>query len=352
MTGSINDGYAAAMSTQKWVAQAPTNIAWIKYMGKRNEATNLPINASLSYSLPYLHTRVEIEKISGTADIWERLVDDDLRPTEFPKSAIDRYLKHFEFLKKTWGMEKHFYCIRSANNFSADCGMASSASSFAALTKAAALAFQDESAQKSMPTLRDLSKLSRQGSGSSCRSFFDSWALWSGEAAEPLELPFQNLIHIAALVDNTKKTISSTEAHRMIQTSLLFEGRAQRAESRLGSLLTELRSENWEQCFKICFQEFWDMHALFLTSTEPFSFLRPSSLECINSALEYWREHRDGPVITVDAGANVHFFFRHNQESCATWWLEKLNDNRVQTVSNLSANMAANADADSTAPTS
>jgi len=33
---------------QQWLAQAPANIALIKYMGKDNPETNLPANPSLS----------------------------------------------------------------------------------------------------------------------------------------------------------------------------------------------------------------------------------------------------------------------------------------------------------------
>ena len=36
---------------QQWLAHAPANIALIKYMGKDDQATNLPANPSLSFTL-------------------------------------------------------------------------------------------------------------------------------------------------------------------------------------------------------------------------------------------------------------------------------------------------------------
>ena len=35
----------------RWLVQAPANIALIKYMGKKDENSNLPDNASLSFTL-------------------------------------------------------------------------------------------------------------------------------------------------------------------------------------------------------------------------------------------------------------------------------------------------------------
>ena len=35
----------------EWFAKAPSNIALIKYMGKKDAELNLPMNSSLSYTL-------------------------------------------------------------------------------------------------------------------------------------------------------------------------------------------------------------------------------------------------------------------------------------------------------------
>ena len=47
-----------------WLAQAPSNIALIKYMGKKDENSNLPDNSSLSYTLNNLLSTVKLEVIT------------------------------------------------------------------------------------------------------------------------------------------------------------------------------------------------------------------------------------------------------------------------------------------------
>ena len=57
-----------------WVATAPSNIAWIKYMGKRDFIKNIPTNRSLSLLAPQCHTTVRVTPIAGDTD--QCLVDD------------------------------------------------------------------------------------------------------------------------------------------------------------------------------------------------------------------------------------------------------------------------------------
>ena len=52
---------------------APSNIALIKYMGKQNSSSNVPTNASLSYTLENLRTTVRMDAISGDKDQWAPL---------------------------------------------------------------------------------------------------------------------------------------------------------------------------------------------------------------------------------------------------------------------------------------
>jgi diphosphomevalonate decarboxylase len=158
-----------------------------------------------------------------------------------------------------------------------------------------------------------MAALSRQGSGSSCRSFFSPWALWKDEVVGAIDLPYKNLIHHVIVVSNTKKDISSSEAHRRVQTSLLFPGRDKRAESRLEKLLKSFGDKNWAKSYTILWQEFWDMHALFETAEEPFGYMLPDSLEVLNYLRNYWTSYQDGPLVTMDAGPNIHVLFREDQ---------------------------------------
>ncbi|PWU15744.1 MAG: hypothetical protein C5B49_11475, partial [Bdellovibrio sp.] len=102
--------------------------------------------------------------------------------------------------------------------------------------------------------------------------------------------------------------------HQRCRTSLLFAGRVARAEQRLKRLLSAFRAQDWQACFELVWAEFWDMHALFETSEPSFGYLRPQTLTVLAAVKEFWRDHHDGPLATLDAGPNVHLLWRADQE--------------------------------------
>lgn len=292
---------------------APSNIALIKYMGKIEGTGNKPTNASLSYTLENLRTFVRLTEIAGAEDQWKPLVRADLQPIELSAKGQERFLKHLQNLKRKWGVSQSFL-VESANNFPSDCGLASSASSFAALTMAAAEMFQKIHPQPWGHDPKMLSELSRQGSGSSCRSFFSPWALWQQEYAQPMSLPWTHLHHLVVIVEDSKKEVSSSEAHKLVTTSPRFEGRVERAEIRLRDLSQALQFNDWHLARQIVWDEFIDMHRLFETSQPPFSYMTDGSKKVLDDCQKFWNKWQDGPLVTMDAGANVHMLFRNDQK--------------------------------------
>jgi diphosphomevalonate decarboxylase len=249
------------------------------------------------------------------------------------EASVSRFLKHFQFLKTHFGVTQCFR-VESANNFPSDCGLASSASSFAALTKAAFEAFAKMGNQKVLDSsIIEMADLSRQGSGSSCRSFFGPWSLWFQEGVRPLEFPMRNLMHQVIVVESGVKSVSSSEAHRRVCSSPLFVGRPERAERRLANLLELFRlgveePSRWRSAFEIVWDEFWDMHALFETSEKPFSYMTEKTHLVLKYLEEIWATRGDGPWVTMDAGANIHILYRADQIALADEisgrWAEKL----------------------------
>lgn len=307
----------------KWQATAPSNIALIKYMGKSNGELNLPSNASLSYTLNNLISTVELELTTDQKDIWQPFSDSE---TTLSEKEQTRFINHLNFLKVLFKIDHHFI-IRSKNNFPAGCGLASSASSFAALTKCAANAFKElnsETFNHLEISTQTFSSLSRRGSGSSCRSFYSPWALWRDDKADAIALPYSELIHHTIVVSHQKKLISSSAAHYQVTTSSLFHGRAERAEQRLNQLMQCFIQKDWQNAFVICWQEFWDMHALFETCATPFGYLTPESLAVLNYLRDYWKVNQDGPLVTMDAGPNVHLLFRPEQTTMINQILTEL----------------------------
>lgn len=297
-----------------FAAEAPANIALIKYMGKAGLG-NRPHNPSLSYTLDHLKTRVELTPYDGSTDRWEPLNIPGFN-VALSEQGQARFLNHLQFLKNEWGINQTFL-VRSGNDFPADCGLASSASSFAALTRAtrqAAIEFGKEGLAEDLKA-HDLARLSQKGSGSSCRSFFSPWALWDDEGARAVELPSFPMLHAVVILDSGKKMVSSSEAHRRVMTSLLMTGRKERAEERLQILLNALKTGDWQLSWQTVWNEFFDMHALFETSNPPFSYFNGAVIEVLNFLREDFLRRKDGPLVTMDAGANIHLLYRGEQKS-------------------------------------
>lgn len=334
----------------EWVvAEAPSNIALIKYMGKVADPTaNRSANASLSWTLGHLRTRVRVrwETAAGVKRLWRPLSSSQeagWHAPELSASGQERYLRHADRClvrirahmeaqgEKVLGESdgESTLVVESANGFPADCGLASSASSFAALTLAMAklLGMKSETEENR----RWLANLSREGSGSSCRSLFTPWSVWGPEGASGVPgLPEESAIrHLALIVDEKKKLVSSSEAHVRVTTSDLFEGRIARAERRLGELL-KLLSENggkpsvatWNQACELTWIEFWDMHALFETAKPPFGYFTSGTMQVLEWIRSYKEraEHERGavgarlPMVTMDAGPNIHLLLWQDGE--------------------------------------
>ncbi len=299
----------------QWFAQAPSNIALIKYMGKKDIENNIPINSSLSYTLNNLLSSVMLEHHPGKKDFWEPLdIPGSLKFT-LSNEAQDRFLRHLNRLKTLVNYSGAFI-VRSSNNFPHSSGLASSASSFAALTKCAVLALS-ELTQTPMPSVETQAALSRAGSGSSCRSFFSPWALWEEDNVKALELPYNQLLHSVIVISHAEKKVSSSEAHQRIRTSKLYATRSQRAEQNLKTLLNAFNALDWKSAYQVCWREFQDLHSLFSSCSLPFSYITDQSEAVLVSLQELWQREGDGPLVTMDAGPNIHILYRPDQAEMA-----------------------------------
>lgn len=295
----------------RWFAQAPANIALIKYMGKKDGEKNIPDNPSLSYTLNNLLSDVMLEVHNGPVDVWE-----SLSPTfTLSTAAQERFLRHLANLKAYFNYEGTF-TVRSNNNFPHSSGLASSASSFAALTRCAVFALS-ELTETPAPSIEEQANLSRQGSGSSCRSFFSPWALWDEQTVMPIELPYMELIHEVIVISQAEKKVSSSSAHQRIPTSPHYAERPLRAKQNLEQLLEAFANRNWAMAYQICWREFQDMHQLFSTCNEPFSYIIDESKAALTALQRFWEINGDGPLVTMDAGPNIHLLYRMDQADLA-----------------------------------
>ena len=286
-------------TVSSWVASMPTNIALIKYMGKH--PGNMPTNASLSYTSPDFYSTVTLACIEGGQDQFGSC-------GAISHAGQARFLAHLRHVKEYFGYSGAFH-VRSRNNFPMGCGLASSASSFSALTSAACKAISDLLGVD-FPTAKARATLSRLGSGSSCRSFFSPWCIWEDNHVRVADLPFSVDTHWIAVVSQKHKVIGSSEAHQRVRSSPLFSGRAERAYMRLQALY----HASWRDAFTLVWEEFEDMHRLFATSDPMFGYITPETRIVLDVVRASWDTLGDGPLVTIDAGPNVHLLFRAQQE--------------------------------------
>ena len=140
-------------------AVAGTNIALVKYWGKRDVALNLPATGSLSLTLDRLGTRTTVVFDDGERD---RLILDGApagdAETARVSAFLDRVRARAEIARRA--------LVTTDNSVPTAAGLASSASGFAALALAAARA----AGLALSPA--ELSALARVGSGSAARSIF------------------------------------------------------------------------------------------------------------------------------------------------------------------------------------
>ena len=299
----------------QWFAQAPSNIALIKYMGKKSTGKNLPINPSFSYTLNDLKSSVMLESLPGKKDFWEPLDAPGAHPFTLSNVGKERFLKHIMHIKSLYNYSGGFI-VRSCNSFPSDCGLASSASSFAALTICALTALS-ELTETSMPSIEIQANISRHGSGSSCRSFFSPWVLWQEDTIKTIEIPYQNLHHQVIVISSKHKKVSSSDAHLRVKSSLFYQSRAERATENLKLLLNAFAVKDWSDAFQICWREFQDLHQLFANCSLPFSYITPSCQSMLDTLQTLWEREGDGPLVTMDAGPNIHLLYRDDQQELA-----------------------------------
>jgi len=60
------------------------------------------------------------------------------------------------------------------------------------------------------------------------------------------------------------------------------------------------------------------MHALFETSRPSFGYMTSGSLEVLRGVKQLtWEKSGDGPLVTMDAGPNVHLLYRNHKNGLA-----------------------------------
>lgn len=309
----------------KW--HSPSNIALIKYWGKR--AGQLPINPSLSFTLSRSFTETELIASTKSAhDAGNLIFKLDGEENERFALRIRKYMdmnqEHFPTIRN-YSLE-----INSANTFPHSSGIASSASGMSALVLcllslewqlSTGIVLNDEFYKRA-------SYLSRLASGSACRSLYGGFVLWGSSVTLPnssdeygillgenVSSHFLDYRDTILILSSGEKSTSSSAGHEAMKTHPFQQGRINQANQNLDNLLEILRSDNDQAFANIAENEALSLHSLMLSSNPGYFLMKPETLKVIEIIRNFRNDTGLAVSFTLDAGPNVHLLYHKSIET-------------------------------------
>ncbi|MBP1686864.1 MAG: diphosphomevalonate decarboxylase [Deltaproteobacteria bacterium] len=283
-------------------AIANANVALAKYWGKRDEALNLPYTGSISINLAGLTTTARVRFTDKRGE--DRVIMSGRQVDGLEATRVRKFLDVVRQLAgRNCGAE-----VEVASNFPVAAGLASSASTFAALAVAAT------HAAGIILSEQELSRLARRGSGSAARSIHGGYVEWlRGEAADGSDSYAVQLAPpehwplgiVAAITDRGRKRVGSREgmAHSLTHSPFfppwLETHQADLETIRQGILGRDLRatgSAAEHNCLK--------MHAVALAASPPLLYWNAATLAVMHRVIQLREEGMDA-YFTIDAGPQV-----------------------------------------------
>ncbi|MEO8774188.1 MAG: diphosphomevalonate decarboxylase [Gelidibacter sp.] len=331
----IPNAYQASVENGSVTWESPSNIALVKYWGKKKD--QIPENPSLSFTLNNCktittlgYTKKKNEDPDFSFDIYlDGEVKEDFKPKI--QTFFERVQVYLPFLK-----DYHFI-IETKNTFPHSSGIASSASGMSAL--ALCLMSIEKQLMASDGSLGDVqgsfdddyfnqkaSFLARLGSGSACRSIEGDVIVW-GEtksidgSADLFGIKYPYKVHenfkdyqdTILLVDKGEKQVSSTVGHDLMHNHPYAQNRFQQAHQNLESLKYILESGDLDAFNALVESEALTLHAMMMTSMPYFILMKPNTLEIINKIWDFRQKKGLHISFTLDAGANVHVLYPKNE---------------------------------------
>lgn len=289
-------------------ARADSNIALIKYWGKRDTQLNLPATNSLSINLDGKGTETTLTPLNATEDrivVNGKLIDNK---SDFAKRLI-QFIDLFR-------APTHRLDIQTENNIPTAAGLASSASGFAALTLALNDLYDWQLDKKT------LSLFARLGSGSACRSIYTGFVEWQkGEKADgsdsyavPLKTDWPEL-QIGLIVLSSKiKSISSREAMlRTVKTSPAYKAWPSTVSDNLTTLKKALSNKDFHLLGQTAENNAIAMHETMHQATPTINYDLPET-KTIKQKIQQRRKEGLPVYFTQDAGPNIKLIYLKSDE--------------------------------------
>jgi len=283
-------------------ARARSNMALVKYWGKRDDALVLPFTGSLSMTLDALATETHVRFTEREGP--DAFVLDGAEAAAGEQRRVTMLLDLVRARRSGLGAA----VVESVNGFPTAGGLASSASGFAALAAAASWAAGLD------PTGEELSILARRASGSACRSVLGGFVEWTrGERADGSDsVAVQrqpagawDVAMAIAIVDTGRKERSSRDAMRdSVLTSPFFAAWVETTTSDLAEAKAALDARDLERLGMVSERSFRKMHATALAATPATLFWKPETFALLED-VRALREAGTGAFATIDAGPHV-----------------------------------------------
>lgn len=288
----------------KATAQAHSNIALTKYWGKRDKALMLPNNGSVSMTLDKFFTQTTVEFDKKYKKDEFLLNNKALAEGE----EFDEVKGHLDLIRSMAKIKENAKVV-SNNNFPTAAGLASSASGLAALSIAGAKAAGLDLNPK------DLSILSRRGSGSASRSIRGGFVEWTrGEKEDGSDSfadqiapqnhwpEFRMIVNIVA--GTQKKWKSRAGMAQTVATCPYYPAWKETANNDSLQMRELILQKDFSGVGQLAEFNCLKMHATMITTKPSILYWQPTTVELMQDIMQ-WRDEGLESYFTMDAGPQV-----------------------------------------------
>ena len=299
--------------------QSPSNIALVKYWGKKGR--QIPQNPSISFTLSECRSETFVDFEKAEKFGFQFFFEGKENPAFGAK--IEKFLVEnqafFPFINQL------NLKVESRNTFPHSSGIASSASSMSAFVMCLLEIERSLSLSKGRPidmVLRKASYFSRLASGSAARSVFPKMALWGAtpyykDSSDEYAVSLENDIHPVfktyhdsiLIVSGETKSVSSRAGHALMEGNPYAPARYAQANENIKNLLAALKSGDLDTFINITESEALQLHALMMCSNPSFILMKPNTLRIIEEVRTFRNETQIPLCFTLDAGPNVHLLY-------------------------------------------
>ena len=339
--GEVPNGFQGKVG---WAS--PSNIALVKYWGKKGK--QIPQNPSISFTLSECRTEtfVEFEKADrfGFSFFFEGK-ENPAFGAKIEKFLLDNQ-EFFPFINQL-----HLK-VESRNSFPHSSGIASSASSMSAFVMGlieiesllVGLSTSSRALVDSVPepvevpiNMQKASFFSRLASGSAARSVFPKMALWGKteayegssdeyavSLADDIHPVFKTYHDSILIVSGETKSVSSRAGHALMEGNPYASARYAQANENIKNLLSALKSGDLDTFINITESEALQLHALMMCSNPSFILMKPNTLNLINEIREFREETKIPLCFTLDAGPNVHLLYPEQEADKVEYYIKNV----------------------------